>query len=46
LPALALTAYAREEDRRKAFAAGFAGYLVKPVEPRVLVETIAGLVAR
>jgi CheY-like chemotaxis protein len=46
LPALALTAYAREEDRRKAMAAGFAAYLVKPVDPRTLVETIAGLVER
>jgi len=44
--ALALTAYAREEDRRKAFAAGFAGYLVKPVEPRVLVARINALLRR
>jgi PAS domain S-box-containing protein len=46
LPALALTAYAREEDRRKAMEVGFEGYLAKPVEPRVLVETIAGMVGR
>ena len=46
IPAVALTAYAREEDRQKAIEAGFAGYLVKPVEPRVLVETIARLVPR
>jgi PAS domain S-box-containing protein len=44
LPALALTAYAREEDRTRAIEAGFARYLAKPVEPRVLVETIAGMV--
>ena len=44
LPALALTAYAREEDRRRAIEAGFVGYLAKPVDPRVLVETIVGMV--
>jgi PAS domain S-box-containing protein len=46
LPALALTAYAREEDRRKALEVGFEGYLAKPVEPRVLVETIVEMVGR
>jgi CheY-like chemotaxis protein len=44
LPALALTAYAREEDRTRAIEAGFSRYLAKPVEPRVLVETIVGMV--
>jgi PAS domain S-box-containing protein len=46
LPALALTAYAREEDRRRALDAGFEGYLAKPVEPRVLVEAIVGVMGR
>jgi signal transduction histidine kinase/ActR/RegA family two-component response regulator len=46
LPALALTAYARDEDRQRAMRAGFDAYLAKPVEPRALVETIAGLVRR
>jgi signal transduction histidine kinase len=46
LPALALTAYAREEDRRRAMEVGFAGYLAKPVEPRLLVETIAEMLGR
>lgn len=46
LPALALTAYARDEDRRKALQVGFEGYLAKPVEPRALVETIAGILGR
>jgi PAS domain S-box-containing protein len=44
LPALALTAYARDEDKRHALAAGFTAYLAKPVEPNVLVETIAAIV--
>jgi signal transduction histidine kinase/ActR/RegA family two-component response regulator len=46
LPALALTAYAREEDRRKALEAGFGWYLAKPVEPRTLVETVARMITR
>jgi signal transduction histidine kinase len=46
LPALALTAYAREEDRRRALDAGFEAYLAKPVEPRALVEAIADIVRR
>jgi PAS domain S-box-containing protein len=46
LPALALTAYARDEDKQRALAAGFTAYLAKPVEPRVLVDTIAAMVGR
>ena len=46
LPALALTAYAREEDRQRAIDAGFSAYLAKPVEPRMLVEMLAGMVRR
>jgi len=38
--AIALTAYARDEDRDRAFAAGFDRHLPKPVQPDVLVETI------
>ncbi|MEG4441907.1 response regulator [Microcoleus sp. AT9_B5] len=38
--AIALTAYARDEDRDRAFAAGFDRHLSKPVQPDVLVETI------
>ncbi|HEY9810755.1 MAG TPA: ATP-binding protein [Halomicronema sp.] len=43
LPAIALTAYAGEIDRQRAFAAGFVGHLSKPVEPETLVEMIAGV---
>ncbi len=40
IPAIALTAYASEYDRRQALAAGFQLHLSKPVEPDVLVEAI------
>jgi CheY-like chemotaxis protein len=40
IPAVALTAYAREEDRQAAFAAGFNKHLSKPVEPTRLVFAI------
>jgi CheY-like chemotaxis protein len=43
IPAVALTAFATEEDRRLAVAAGFQVHLTKPVEPSVLVETIERL---
>lgn len=43
VPAVALTAFATEEDRRLALAAGFQVHLTKPVEPAVLVETIERL---
>jgi CheY-like chemotaxis protein len=44
-PAVALMAYASEEDRRRALAAGFDAHVAKPVEPAELVSVIAGLVA-
>lgn len=43
VPAVALTAYAREEDRRRALEAGFQAYLAKPVEPEVLVRIVQQL---
>ena len=43
VPALALTAYARLEDRDRALAAGFQAHLSKPVEPRDLLETVTRL---
>ena len=46
LPALALTALARSEDKAKVLAAGFDAYLSKPVEPAVLIAALAGLVPR
>jgi len=46
LPAAALTAYARTEDRMKALRAGFQIHLAKPVDPAELVTTIASLAKR
>jgi len=43
LPAIALTAYAREEDRRRAITHGFQTHLTKPIEPATLVEAVACL---
>jgi len=40
-PAIALTAYARTEDRTRAFRAGYQAHLAKPIEPAELVATIA-----
>jgi PAS domain S-box-containing protein len=41
IPAIALTAYARTEDRTRAFRAGYQAHLAKPIEPTELVATIA-----
>jgi CheY-like chemotaxis protein len=43
IPTLALTAYAREEDRLRALSAGFTAYLAKPVDPTELLEVVAHL---
>lgn len=43
LPAIALTAYASEQDKQKALAVGFSAHLSKPVEPGELLVTIANL---
>jgi PAS domain S-box-containing protein len=43
VPAAALTAYARAEDRRKALVAGFMMHIPKPVEPAELVTVVASL---
>jgi signal transduction histidine kinase/ActR/RegA family two-component response regulator len=46
VPAIALTAYARAEDRMKAVLAGFQMHLVKPVEGAELVTMVASLAGR
>jgi signal transduction histidine kinase/ActR/RegA family two-component response regulator len=46
VPAAALTAYATPEDRQKALHAGYHDHLPKPVDPAVLVETVASLARR
>jgi PAS domain S-box-containing protein len=45
-PAIALTAYAREEDRHRAFAAGYQIHVAKPVEPAELATVVANLGGR
>ena len=40
IPAIALTAFGRDEDRAKALNAGFNAHLSKPVESSVLVHTV------
>jgi signal transduction histidine kinase len=37
---IAVTGYGREEDRRRAFEAGFDEHLVKPVDPEKLLEQL------
>jgi two-component system, OmpR family, response regulator len=46
LPAIALTAYAHDEDRLEALNAGFQVHLAKPVDLDELVQTILQLVGR
>jgi PAS domain S-box-containing protein len=43
IPAIALTAYAGEINHQQAIASGFQRHLAKPVEPELLVQTIAEL---
>jgi CheY-like chemotaxis protein len=44
IPAIALTAYARSEDRARAFRAGYQAHVAKPVEPADLIAAIARVV--
>jgi CheY-like chemotaxis protein len=46
VPAAALTALARVEDRRRALLAGYQTHLAKPVDPAELVATVASLTGR
>jgi CheY-like chemotaxis protein len=46
VPAIALTAFARSEDRTRALRAGFLQHVSKPVEPSELVATIASVLNR
>ncbi len=43
-PAVALTGYARPQDRARALAAGFQAHVAKPVDPDTLAAVIASLV--
>jgi CheY-like chemotaxis protein len=42
-PAIALTAYARQEDKQKARDAGFQHHLTKPVDASELIATVTAL---
>ncbi|MDX6269216.1 MAG: hypothetical protein QOD28_439 [Acidobacteriota bacterium] len=46
IPAIAFTAYAREEDKQRALAAGFQMHLAKPIAPKELAEAVATVVGR
>jgi CheY-like chemotaxis protein len=40
LPAIALAAHARPEDREATLEAGFNAHLAKPVDPMALIECV------
>jgi hypothetical protein len=46
VPAVALTAHARAEDRMKALAAGFQMHVAKPVEPAELLTVLGSVTGR
>lgn len=46
IPALALTAFARAEDRKKSLLAGYQAHLAKPFDVAELVLVVAGLVGQ
>jgi CheY-like chemotaxis protein len=46
IAAVAVTAHARQEDRARAFDAGFEWHLAKPIDPAELVSVIVSLVPR
>jgi K+-sensing histidine kinase KdpD/ActR/RegA family two-component response regulator len=45
LPAAAVTAHAREDERERALAAGFQMHLAKPIHPATLARAVAALAA-
>ena len=46
VPAIALTAYARTQDRLKVLSAGYQMHVTKPVEPVELATVVASLTKR
>jgi DNA-binding response OmpR family regulator len=46
VPAAALTAFARSDDRTRALRSGFEMHMAKPVDPAELVASIATLARR
>ncbi|QDU27285.1 Autoinducer 2 sensor kinase/phosphatase LuxQ [Anatilimnocola aggregata] len=45
-PAIALTAFARSQDRTRSMLAGFVAHIAKPVEPTELIATVAAVAGR
>jgi signal transduction histidine kinase/DNA-binding response OmpR family regulator len=46
LPAVALTAYATNDDRARALDAGFQMHVAKPIDPEALVRSVATIMGR
>jgi CheY-like chemotaxis protein len=46
VPAAALTAFARSQDRTRSLLAGFQAHITKPVDPAELVAVVAALTGR
>jgi CheY-like chemotaxis protein len=44
VPAAAITAYARSEDRERALTAGFQMHVSKPIDPAGLLAAVRALV--
>ena len=45
-PSIALTAFARSEDRTRALLAGYQSHVAKPIEPHELIVTIGSVTGR
>ncbi len=45
MPAIAITAFARSEDRTRALLSGFQSHIAKPLEPAELVATVSALLS-
>jgi len=45
IPAIALTAFAGRDDRERLLAAGFQVHVAKPIDPDLLADTVAGVLA-
>jgi CheY-like chemotaxis protein len=46
VPLIAVTAYGRPQDKRRALAAGFRLHLTKPIEPVALALAVASVCGR